>query len=192
VSEVEFYNKIYSDNPLVWDAPQRDAQAYIALSRHIDKPDTLLDIGCGNGHTIRYLMYFWKDTAYCGIDYSDEAIRVAKYRVPEADFYCTSFEEFPEELFDVVTVMGVAEHFYDLPLFFSRLRKFSKLAYIECPNCLATSDSCEEGYRRGGSDQMEWHLRKETWEGIIKDAGWQITDSIKGEIPAVEFIWVMK
>ncbi len=84
--QVEFYNKIYSENSDVWSQEWRNLFAWYALSRHIEQPESLLDIGCGVGHTIEYLSKRWPDTEYTGIDLSDVAIEVAKEKVPTADF----------------------------------------------------------------------------------------------------------
>ena len=139
-------------------------------------------------------MSFWDDTKYYGLDYSNEAIRVARYRVPDATFICEPFIGSSAPKCDVATVMGVAEHFHDLPEFFEKLHDYADLVYLESPNCLEYSDSDKEGFRQTheGSDQIEWHLRRETWEDHIANAGWEILESIRGATPATEFIWVLK
>ena len=192
--EIAFYDNLYSDYPLKWDAPWRDAAAYVALSKYIQNPEKFIDIGCGNGHTIRYFMSFWDDTKYYGLDYSNEAIRVARYRVPDATFICEPFIGSSAPKCDVSTVMGVAEHFHDLPEFFEKLHDCADLVYLESPNCLEYSDSEDEGFRQTheGNDQVEWHLRRETWEDHITNAGWEILESIKGDMVTTEFIWVLK
>lgn len=194
-SEVEFYNDVYRGKPDKWNLEWRDKFAFDVLSRRIRKPGTLLDIGCGNGHTIEYFNGRWPDTAYYGIDLSDVAIEFAKERVSEAAFICGTFEnlyvETPPK--DVVLLMGVAEHFPDLVGSLSNLKKYGKVIYLESPNCLEYSDNKGEGFRETheGTGQVEWHLRRDTWEDRITEAGLSIIDSWLGLTPKTEFVWVL-
>ena len=191
---IGFYNKIYSDKPDKWDLDWRDKFAFYVLQRHTEEPESLLDIGCGNGHTIEFFNKRWPATTYYGVDLSDEAIRIAKERVPNAFFSCDTFEEFvcyPPR--DVVVLMGVAEHFENLVPSLRRLKEFGKLIYIESPNCLAYSGK-EEGFRRTDNvlGQPEWHLKRSTWEQKIGFAGLEIVESYPGLAPTTEFIWMLK
>ena len=191
---IEFYNKIYSDKPDKWDLGWRDKFAFSILSLHTEEPITFLDIGCGNGHTIDFFKKRWPDTNYYGIDLSDEAIRLAKERTPEAEFIRGAFDEmysaWPK---DVVVLMGVAEHFEDLVPSLRRLKDFGKLIYIESPNCLAYSGK-EEGFRRTDNvlGQPEWHLTRRSWEQKIGFAGLEIVESYPGPTDTTEFIWMLK
>ena len=195
---VEFYNKIYSDNPAKWDVEYRDEVAFYVLSQHTQEPKTFLDIGCGNGHTIEYFSKRWPDTEYYGIDLSDVAINFAKERIPEANFIRTSYEDADVPLCEVVVLMGVAEHFENLRGSLSDLKKYGKLIYIESPNCLSYSENKEEGFRVTGelignpTHQSEWHLTRNTWEGSIRHAGLEIVKGYEGLTPETEFIWMLK
>ncbi len=195
---VEFYNDIYSGKPTKWDAEYRDEVAFYVISQHIQEPDTLLDIGCGNGHTIEYFSKLWPDTEYYGVDLSDVAIGFARERVPEANFICASYEDADVPLCDVAILMGVAEHFEELIDSLSELKKYGKLIYIESPNCLFYSDNKEEGFRVTGklvgtnTGQSEWHLTRSTWEGTIRHAGLEIVKGYAGPTPETGFIWMLK
>ena len=196
---VDLYNKIYSEKPEKWDLKYRDAFAYYVLQRHIEEPETFIDIGCGNGHTIEFFKKRWADTKYYGIDLSDEAIRVCGERTVDAEFICTTFEELDLPICDVLVIMGVAEHFEDLEHSLSRLKKFGKLIFLEVPDCLTSgidnlSGIEDEGWRKTfyGVDQMEWHLKRTTWEKHIKDAGLEIVESYPGLTPETQFVWVLK
>lgn len=191
---LEFYNKIYSDKPDKWDLEWRDKFAFYVLSRHTEQPESLLDIGCGNGHTIEFFNKRWPDTTYVGMDLSDEAIKLAEQRVPEAQFICTTFEDAYPLLCDVVVLMGVAEHFEDLIPSLRSLKKFGKLIYIESPNCLAYSDNKEEGFRATNNviGQPEWHLTRRSWEERIALAGLEIVESYPGPNISTEFVWMLK
>jgi len=192
---IDFYNKVYSDRPDKWDLEWRDKFAFYVLSRHTEQPESLLDIGCGNGHTIEFFQKRWPEAMYIGIDLSDEAIKIAEERVPSALFSCTTIEDyFTFQYHDVVTLLGVAEHFEDLVPSLRRLKKFGKLIYIESPNCLAYSDSKEEGFRATNSviGQPEWHLTRRSWEERIAFAGLEIVESYPGPTDTTEFVWMLK
>ena len=190
---IDFYNTVYSVRPDKWDLKWRDAFAFYVISRHIEEPESLLDIGCGNGHTVEFFSKRWPDTFYTGIDLSDVAIEFAKKRVPEAKFFCSAIEDFYPMLHDVVTLMGVAEHFEDLVPSLRELKKFGKLIYIESPNCLAYSGK-EEGFRRTDNElgQSEWHLTRRSWEERIALAGLEIVESYPGPTITTEFVWMLK
>ena len=194
---VDFYNKIYSDKPDKWDLDWRDKFAFYVLSRHTEEPESFLDIGCGNGHTIEFFSKRWPETEYTGIDLSDVAIEFAKKRVPEADFIAADYQDAlfgVTRLFDVVVLMGVAEHFEDLVPSLRRLKEFGKLIYIESPNCLGYSNSKEEGFRATDNviGQPEWHLKRSTWEQQIEFAELEIVESYPGPTMTTEFVWVLK
>lgn len=195
-SEVEFYNDVYRGKPDKWDLEWRDKFAFYVLSRYISNPGTLLDIGCGNGHTIEYFSERWPDTSCYGVDLSDVAIEFAKERVPDAEFISGSFEEMYVETppKDVVLLMGVAEHFPNLVDSLRNLKKYGELIYLESPNCLGYSDDKQEGFRETykGAGQVEWHLRRSSWEDRITRAGLNIVSSWPGPTPTTEFIWVLR
>ena len=193
-SRIELYNEIYRERPDKWGRPYRDEFAFDILKKHIQKPGSLLDIGCGNGHTIKYFEERWQDTKYYGIDLSSEAIRLAKENVPDALFTCNEFEYAELPYCDVVTIMGVLEHFIDLDDALHLLKMSGDLIYVECPNCLEYSDISEEGFRNtyNGVGQVEWHYRRSTWEKHITDAGLEIVESVDGPSVTTEFVWILK
>ena len=188
----EFYNNIFRSNSKKWSAiANRDVFVFRALSEMISEPASMLDYGCGNGHTIAYFKGRWPNTRYTGVDISDVALEIAKTCVPEAEFY----RELPDGTWNVITIMGVAEHFADPGLELKRLGEhLSGLMYLEIPNCLSYSRNKEEGIRKthAGSGQKEWHWQRETWERVIDYTGLEIVKRFSGFSPAWEFIWVLR
>jgi len=72
--------------------------------------EKVLDLGCGNG---RYFEFFKnKPVEYIGIDNSEELIRLAKERYPEAKFQINdAFNlSFPDNYFDKVYSIAVLHH----------------------------------------------------------------------------------
>jgi hypothetical protein len=69
--------------------------------------------------------------------------------------------------------------------------------YVELPNCLAYKSNKEPGVEsfhvvNQGNRQWEWHLKRETWEKIFIEAGFEIAESIEGPAIQWSFIWVLR
>jgi len=192
-SEVEFYNNIFRNKPDKWANAVRDMVAFAVLSRNVPEPRSLLDFGCGNGHALAYFKSRWPNLECAGVDISDVALGLAAERLPDAEFY----QEIPPEKWDVITIMGVAEHFEDVP---AELRRIAEhlaqggVIYLEAPNCLSYSHNKEEGFRQtyNGSGQNEWHWKRETWEQNIQQAGLEIVKGYISPNPFWEFIWILR
>lgn len=193
VNEAAFYDEIYRNTPGKWSDPGRD-QIAGNIIRHAElTPKSIMDIGCGNGHTLRYLSNIYKDARLYGVDLSGEAIKVAKEKIPQAVFVQGNFGELMLPEVDLVVVMGVAEHFYDLSKFFFELAYIGRYAYIESPNCLKYSDSQEEGFRQtfNGAGQIEWHLKRSSWVNHFSEY-FDIIVSVHGTTSTTEYIWLLK
>lgn len=186
-----FYDNIYKANPAKWNSEARDDFAYQAL-RPFNEPASLLDFGCGNGHTLQYFSNRWIDTSYYGVDISSVALAITQKKLPDA-YLLESIDPMPRV--NVITMLGVLEHFEDL----SDIQKVTAhlsthgLLYVEVPNCLAYSNSKMEGWRKttGGTGQTEWHLRRESWERILKANGLNIVKSLVGKSASWGFCWIL-
>jgi len=190
---VEFYDDVYTRSPRKWTDIERDYIAFRALSEYVNEPGSMLDYGCGNGHTLALFRSQWFNTEYTGVDISEVALELARERVPEGEFYL----ELPSGVWDVIVIMGVAEHFKapaaELGYIAKHLSPDGYL-YLEVPNCLVYSNNGYEGFRQtnGGSRQSEWHWRRDTWEQVIEEAGLEIVKSHSGDVPAWEYIWILR
>jgi len=193
------YNKIYRYEPNKWTDELGDNDAWFMLNRLMSKPPyNVLDIGCGNGHTIKYFSERWKTTQFTGIDISYEALKLAKKVVPNAIFLLGELEEVDiKEEFEIITLLGVAEHFDDIERKLKYIRQFLHprgMLYLQVPNCLEYSEIKEEGFRPSiGGNQMEWHLKKETWNGLIINAGYAIyITRTNSRYPVRGFMWILQ
>ena len=195
-SAVEFYNDIFRNKPDKWASIERDYVAFRLISMYAQEPAIMLDVGCGNGHTLAFFWSQWPKTKYFGVDISPVALEIAMERLPMpmGEFH----EHIPPYLrYDLITIMGVAEHFEDVP---AELRRIAEhlaqggVIYLEAPNCLSYSHNKEEGFRQtyNGSGQNEWHWKRETWEQNIQQAGLEIVKGYISPNPFWEFIWILR
>ena len=193
-NDAEFYDDIYRTRPGKWASVQRDIFALKALQEY--KPKSMLDFGCGNGHTLDYFRTQWPKTKYTGVDISEVALKLAQWHVRDGKF----FTSMPSRgKWNIITVMGVAEHFENpvaqLREIGKRLTKNGKL-YLEVPNCLVDSDT--EGFRQtslhngNGAGQHEWHWTRSSWEKTIVEANFDIMQRYTGDELAWEFVWILK
>jgi trans-aconitate methyltransferase len=192
----EKYDAIYKEKPDKWTDTARDDFAFKCVSDYLqEEPSTLLDLGCGNGHTLSFFHAFWPDVRYFGIDMSIMAVKLARAAVPVAKIYHATPDNFEsQETFDVILVMGVAEHFHDLGEQLDIVRKWLSedgIVYLEVPNNLVISGREEEGWF-ASSMQTEWHLKRENWEKMLLSVGFKIERSIVGDSEYNEFIWILK
>lgn len=196
------YNNFYKLAPDRWDSPAIDEQACQIIKSHTAEPMSILDMGCGTGHSLLRMQQEFPKARLYGIDLSGEAIRLASEKLPKAKFYQGCIEDFePGMAFDVISVIGVAEHFIDIH---RGLRSIARLlgdivmgdiglCYILTPNNLAYSPG-QHTYRRlaGGSQQLEWHLDRAEWKQQLIGAGFEIIAEYTGQSAADEFIWMLR
>ena len=187
------YEAFYRQNPERWTAD--DDAICRTVSRYKPAPERMLDVGCGNGHTLAKMRDVFPKAWLYGVDLSQEALHMASDKVPSGVFKQGFVEQYnPGVFFDVITVVGVAEHFIDLYEGLMRVAGLltkDGICYLELPNNLAYSPGAHI-YRRleCGSGQMEWHLGREEWEQLIGKAGFEILEARSGNSLVNEFVWV--
>lgn len=147
---ISLYDKMYTDFPERWVSPERNEFAYQALRKY-GIPKTLLDVGCGSGHTIAYLKWRMYGTRFVGLDLSAEAVRLAQMRVPTATFVQGTLEDWEtkDQQFDMILLMGVIEHFPDLSKALSKIQQLkSKLGcHPPVSNCWPARMSAFQPHR---------------------------------------------
>jgi len=193
------YDAHFLRKPAKWtELVTRNEAAHRYLSQHLGHvPESVLDVGCGNGHTLAYVAERWPEAALFGLDISPEGLKLAREKVPEATFFEGFLEDWePPRTFEAVICLVTMEHFRDLPVCLARFKNLiaqDGFGYIEVPHNLSYSPGPEE-FRRlsGGSRQWEWHLRREGWEALIIEAGLEIVGAYQGERDVCEFLWVVR
>lgn len=194
---VDEYNAFYLDSPNRWASASHDEYVYKTVAPY-GPAVNLLDIGCGNGHTLQYFSERWTKSRCVGVDLSDVAIELAQKRLPSGTFICEFWETSALVNFDMVLCVGTAEHFPDPLAGLKRLHDAltdDSIAYLEAPNCIGYPGAKqEEGFRRIqiGSRQTEWHLYRDSWEVLIDKAGLNIRQSKTGPTIYSEFVWILE
>lgn len=96
------------------EAPESSSyinQAIINIAARLDpRPQTILDVGCGNGVLAAELAS--QGYAVTGVDGDTRAIEIARSKYPNAEFETGVFENPPPGLFDFVCSTEVVEHLY--------------------------------------------------------------------------------
>ena len=165
----EFYNNMYLDHPDRWEVPDGGHHGFDLNIRDIiykigntERPKYhLIDLGCGTGRTLELIKY--PNIDMTGIDYSEEAVKIAKKRCPYAqielcDMNCT---DFIDGAFDIVLSVGSHEHQETLD--FSEVRRLVNndgwfIAVFPCINPVS------KGRTIGIDGQhYDWDLNKEDW-----------------------------
>lgn len=105
-------------------AQQRYLGIIDALTRYTPC-ETLLDIGCGEGHFTRYLGGMARRVV--GIDVSPSALARAANHSPNIDFVCAGIEEYTTgEPFDVVTAVEVLYYVQPVHLALDRVLRLGR------------------------------------------------------------------
>jgi len=106
-----------------WDSKWTDMRRYGPTGRHLRRivsriiaglpVRTVLDVGCGEGSLIQALRV-GKPATYAGADFSESALRIARQRTPDAEFFRLDLTEGAlDRRFDLVVCTDVVEHIED-------------------------------------------------------------------------------
>ena len=137
---IKEYDARFKKKPEKWASDERNEHCYQTLLQCYPEPKTIIDIGCGNGHTLKYLAERFKNSKLFGLDPSQEALNLAHKNCQQAELHRAFLDEFvTKKKFDVVVNLGTAEHFEDLASNLIRMRKLissAGICYFEAPNNL--------------------------------------------------------
>jgi SAM-dependent methyltransferase len=102
------FNRIAEDFSATRDHPWPE----FGIFKHcIPDHVSLLDVGCGNGRFLQYLLDQKKTVDYTGLDFSKELIAIARKRFPQAEFVEQSMTDFDlGKCFDRVVAIASFHH----------------------------------------------------------------------------------
>lgn len=107
------YDEVLSESiPLGMDEDAYFAEYKIVLAAQLtaDKKVTrILDFGCGAGRSLPYLARYFPGADLVGFDLSDESLRVAKTRQPDAALY-SEWGHLADIRFDLIFAANVFHH----------------------------------------------------------------------------------
>ena len=101
--------------------------------RHIPRGASVLDVGCGTGGFMKYLIEQRPDVTVEGTDISAAAVRVAQASGLSA-FTADLTTDPLQRSYDVVTCFEVIEHIHDAEALLVTMRDASRKLVISCPN----------------------------------------------------------
>lgn len=104
-----------------WETRWDDMKIHGPFSRHLRRIllslldslsySTLLDVGCGQGSLLADIRENNPQSKLSGLDFSSDAIKLAKQKVPNGDFYELNItESYVKRKYDVVICSEVLEH----------------------------------------------------------------------------------
>jgi 2-polyprenyl-3-methyl-5-hydroxy-6-metoxy-1,4-benzoquinol methylase len=111
-----YYDKMYAESAS-YSLPYNRSHYYFLWSVIVDRirrsrARSVLEVGCGPGQFASYLL----DTCsvkYRGFDFSQEAVRIATERLPQAEFFVADArfaEHYTSTEYDVIVCTEVLEH----------------------------------------------------------------------------------
>lgn len=123
------------ENPWRMDSAQEQARfAWTngVIATHLPQPQTLLEIGCGEGHQSQYLTRVCRQLY--GIDISARAVRRARRRCPEANFatgdpFTFRFAGMPP-VADLVVACEVVYYVRDIARFIERMSALGRACLV--------------------------------------------------------------
>ena len=94
-----------------------DRPLFERIARAIPRAASVLDVGCGRGDFLRYLVEARTDLILAGVDLSKNEAPAANIKFYQGDFFETKFDR----KFDVLVSLQVIEHLADIRAFANRL-----------------------------------------------------------------------
>jgi len=146
-------------------------------------PQTILDVGCGQGRYLGIVRQFYENSMLAGIDISEVAISKAREKFPESIFYISSAEKMdciPDASIDFIITIELLEHVQDVRKTVSEFSRVLKpngriLFTTPCANRYSfewfsnffsqTLEKSPDGFNRFGTDPYE-HVRRLTSDDI--------------------------
>ena len=110
-------NEFYNDENLLKDYINEDRISfYKEVALHLSKAKIhmeqkhVVDVGCGTGHLLHYVSEIFPFRKATGLEYSPEAVKIAKNLFPAFEFFEYDIYHPWQEMYDIVLCTEVLEH----------------------------------------------------------------------------------
>lgn len=137
------------------------------LGSLIKPGESVLDVGCGPGWNYEHFLEYGPEVDYTGLDFSEQFIKIAKNRQPEAKFMVGDARNLPPLVgaWDVVIVQDCLEHTngYEKPVY-EALRVSKRAVIITFWHLEETDDP---HINDDGSDTWGAWYDKREWEKFL-------------------------
>jgi len=109
------YDKYHTKNPIFRAVVNRFLLTLKSVILSLDKIESILDVGCGDGFILDYIAKEEQFSRLEGIDISEEIIEKAKKNYPRLKFFTSSacHMGYKDREFDLVIACEVLEHITD-------------------------------------------------------------------------------
>lgn len=175
----EFYN----DN---WDNAWEDMVHYSPVGKHINRwilklaqkvpeqVDSIVDIGCGNGKLLDFLLTKMAVTKLGGVDLSNSVIEKCKAKFPQGEFFCADLctenhNIFEQTTFDLGVCSEVLEHVGDDVKVLANIATFCNYLIITVPSGKLNAMAESMGHLR--------HYTKEDLVAKVTSVGFEVISS---------------
>jgi len=138
----------------------------------------LLDVGCGLGYLLERAVASGLDVV--GVDLSPRAASACQFRVPSAKVLVADGQRlpFPDETFDIVTILGSLEHYIDPGQGLLEIRRVLRpggRVAIVVPNGFYLPDLVWQVWRKGLGPNHKQIIERfaavNEWRGFIESGG---------------------
>lgn len=148
---------------------------------------TILDAGCGEGFTDQLLKNYFPNVKIVGLEYTDEAIHIAKENNPNVEYIQGDICHMPfkDKIFDIVLCSEVLEHLEDPYRAMQEINRVSRnFVYITVPHepwfCLGNLVALKNVRRFGNPIDHINHWTKQNFKKFIYEnegGEWTVTQS---------------
>jgi len=181
------YDRLYKEAPI---RDEDRAYAWIAgqLYKSVPNASAILDVACGGGYFLREIgRRYGSQAKLSGIDFSGEALAIARKECPAAAYSLSTAEDMPFEprSFDAVTCLGSLEHFLNIEEALAEVKRVLRpdgIFLVMVPNIMWYQDILSvllTKNRKSRNQTHELFASHGEWKEMLEGAGFEVVRSLK-------------